>query len=169
MRGGILDIVMPVISGIGNGGTVWIIIALIFTATKKYRIEGISMLAALLINLLISNVILKQLVARVRPCDINTAVELLIPRPADWSFPSGHASSSFAAAAVIFCRDKKIGSAALILAAVIAFSRLYLYVHYPSDIIAGIAVGITVGIFTRKLIIKIAKKITHKWARQTRA
>ena len=153
---------MPVITSVGNGGIIWILIALIFIAVKKYRIAGISMLAALLINLLISNVILKQLIARVRPCDINTAVELLIPRPTDYSFPSGHTSSSFAAAIIIFCRNKRIGIFALVLASVLAFSRLYLYVHYPSDVIAGIIIGITAGLVTRILVIKIADKINNK-------
>ena len=153
---------MLVITSIGDIGIVWILTALVFIATKKYRIEGIAILATLVLNLLISNVILKQLIARVRPCDINTAVELLIPRPTDYSFPSGHTSSSFAAGIVIFFKDKLIGSFALILAAAIAFSRLYLYVHYPSDVVAGIIIGIAIGIFTRKLIIKIANITAQK-------
>jgi len=161
MRGELLDAVMPVITSAGDGGIIWILAALIFTASKKYRIEGISILAALLINLLISNVILKQLVARVRPCDINTAVELLIARPSDYSFPSGHTSSSFAAAAVIFCGDRRIGIFALVAAAVLAFSRLYLYVHYPSDIIAGMIIGAAVGIAARGLVIKLAENINN--------
>ena len=158
MRSEILDSIMIFTSRIGNGGIVWILIALFFTATKKYRIEGIAMIAALAINLLITNVILKQLFARVRPCDINTAIELLISRPTDYSFPSGHTSSSFAAATVIFCKDKRMGTLAVILAAAIAFSRLYLYLHYPSDIIGGFAIGIIIGVFARKGIIMILKK-----------
>ena len=157
MRCGFLDIVMPAVSGIGNSGTVWILIALIFIAAKKHRITGIAMLTAMLMGLLIGNLTLKPLISRIRPCDINTAVELLIPRPKDYSFPSGHTLSSFAAATVIFLGDRRLGVIAVILAAVIAFSRLYLYVHYPSDILGGIVIGVALGILAHKVIFKIIK------------
>ena len=159
MRGGFLDAVMPAVTSLGNGGLVWIAVALILTAVKKYRVAGIAVLIALILNLLIGNVILKPLIARVRPCDINTAVKLLIPRPTDYSFPSGHTLSSFAAATVIFLRDKRFGTAALILASLIAFSRLYLYVHYPTDVLAGIVIGIAIGFFSYYATDKITKKI----------
>lgn len=162
MRSEFLDIIMPLISKIGNDGIIWISIALIFIFTKKYRIDGIGILTALLMGLLIGNIILKPLIARIRPCDINTAVELLITRPKDYSFPSGHTLSSFAAATVIFFGDKRMGIAALILAASIAFSRLYLYVHYPSDILSGLIIGITLGIAARMIIFQIMRNKKHK-------
>ena len=156
---------MPIITSLGNGGIIWILTALILIATKKYRVTGIAVLAALLLNLLIGNIILKPLIARVRPCDINTAVQLLIPRPTDYSFPSGHTLSSFAAATVIFLRDKRFGIAALILASLIAFSRLYLYVHYLSDVLGGIVIGAAIGIFVHIMISNIMKKINKKSAK----
>lgn len=159
IRSEFLDILMPIISRLGNSGIIWILTALILISTKKYRIDGITMIAALLMNLLISNIILKPLIMRVRPCDINTAVELLISRPTDYSFPSGHTSSSFAAATVIFFGNRCIGTLAAIFASAMAFSRLYLYVHYPSDILGGVVIGVTLGILARMIVLKVLHKI----------
>ena len=92
--------------------------------------------------LLTGNMILKPLVARMRPFTVNTAIELLIPPPTDFSFPSGHTYASFASATAICRNNRKIGVPALILASLIAFSRLYLYVHYPSDVLGGAVVGL---------------------------
>jgi undecaprenyl-diphosphatase len=90
--------------------------------------------------------------ARIRPCDINTAISLLISRPLDYSFPSGHTMSSFAAAMVLFLTNKKIGIPALILAAFISLSRLYLYVHFPTDVLAGAVLGILFAHLSIKII-----------------
>jgi len=154
IRSDFLDAVMPVITRLGDGGVIWIAIALIFIATKKYRTEGFAILTALLMHLLVCNIIMKPLVARIRPCDINTAIELLIPRPADYSFPSGHSSASFAASAVILYANKRMGMIAFIFAAAIAFSRLYLYVHYPSDVLGGIVLGVVFGVLSRRIVAK---------------
>ena len=89
---------------------------------------------------------LKPLFARVRPCDVNQAVQLLIANPGGYSFPSGHTSASFAAASVLCFREKrKVAVPALLLAALIGFSRMYLYVHYPTDIAGGILLGTLMG------------------------
>lgn len=90
--------------------------------------------------------ILKNLFARIRPCDVNTQIQLLIARPDDFSFPSGHTAASFAAvAALYFSGERKLWKPALVIACFIALSRLYLYVHYPTDILGGILVGIAAG------------------------
>jgi undecaprenyl-diphosphatase len=89
--------------------------------------------------------ILKPLVARIRPCDVNTAVQLLIARPTDYSFPSGHTAASFAATFALYFSRKKLWIPAIGLAVLISFSRLYLYVHYPTDILAGVMIGIIMG------------------------
>ena len=110
------------------------------------RKTGMVMMAALCIELVVCNGILKNLFARIRPCDVNTQIQLLIARPDDFSFPSGHTAASFAAvAALYFSGERKLWKPALILACLIAFSRLYLYVHYPTDILGGILVGIAAG------------------------
>jgi undecaprenyl-diphosphatase len=148
MSSGILDSTMPFITRLGSGGLVWIAAALFFLASKKYRTDGLLLIISLLLSVLIGDIILKPLIARIRPFDVNTAVQLLIAKPTDFSFPSGHSMSSFAAAVVIFHTNNKMGIAAFILAALIAFSRLYLYVHYPSDIIGGILIGVLISITT---------------------
>lgn len=88
---------------------------------------------------------MKPFVARVRPCDVNTAVQLLVPRPDDFSFPSGHTGASFEGAAVLFLHKSKLRIPALIIAVLIGFSQLYLYVHYPSDALAGAVLGVLLG------------------------
>ena len=117
---------------------------------RKY---GLAMLVGLCIDVIVCNGLLKNLVARTRPCDVNTAIQLLISHPTDYSFPSGHTAASFTAvAALYFSGDKKIWKAAIILGILIAFSRMYLYVHYPTDILGGILVGIFSGFIGSKIV-----------------
>jgi undecaprenyl-diphosphatase len=137
MRNPACDKLMPLLSFLGNWGMVWIIAALVFIILKKHRQLGINLLLSLLLCTLIGNTLIKPLVERVRPCNVNMLYALLIARPEDFSFPSGHTTTSFGAAVTIFYYNKKMGVWAFVLAALIAFSRLYLYVHYPSDVLAG--------------------------------
>lgn len=146
-----MDEVMVFFSTIGNAGLVWIFLASIMVMSKRYRKGGIIAFIALGLGFLVANMALKPLVARIRPCDINTAIELLIPRPKDFGFPSGHTVSGFAAAVSILFVSKKWGLDAIILASVIAFSRLYLYVHFPSDIVAGLAIGIMCAFLAKEI------------------
>lgn len=148
MSSGILDQVMPFITSLGSGGFIWIAIAIAFLASKKYRKDGLLLIISLLLSILIGNIILKPLVARIRPFNINTAIQLLIARPTDFSFPSGHSMTSFAGATIIFHANRNMGIAAFVLAALVAFSRLYLYVHYPSDIIGGALIGVLISVAT---------------------
>ena len=103
------------------------------------------------------NLTIKPLVGRLRPFYIVHDIKLLIPEPYGYSFPSGHALSSFAASTVIFLNNKKLGLIALILAIMIAFSRLYLYVHYLSDVLVGALLGVMVGIFSKYILEKSHK------------
>lgn len=116
--------------------------------------------AALILDVILCNGILKNLVARVRPCDVNTTVQLLIPRPEDYSFPSGHTAASFATTAALFFagKKKKLWIPALGLSVLIAFSRLYLYVHYPTDVLGGLLVGILCGWIGAQLVNQVFKK-----------
>ena len=125
---------------------VWILLAVILLVIPKTRKSGIVLMTALCVDLVLCNGILKNLFARIRPCDINTQVQLLIARPDEFSFPSGHTAASFTAvAALSLSGEKKLWKPAFMLACLIAFSRLYLYVHYPTDILGGILVGIAAG------------------------
>lgn len=138
---------MPLLSGLDNGGAVWLVLTGLLLLFPKHRKAGIAILIALGIEVICCNLVLKPLVARIRPCDINTAIQLLIARPTDFSFPSGHTGSSFAAASALLFSHNKLWIPATILAVLIAFSRLYLYVHYPSDVLAGALIGIICGWF----------------------
>ncbi len=143
----VLDAILVFFTTIGNAGAVWILLGVVLLIIPKTRKSGLVVLLAILIDVVLCNGILKHLFARIRPCDVNTAVSLLIARPDDYSFPSGHTAVAFAAVTV--CRlvgKKRLWIPALVLACVIAFSRMYLYVHYPTDILGGIAVGVISGV-----------------------
>ena len=140
-----LNALVPRISSLGEGGGIWVALSIRLLLFPKTRKAGLASGIALLFMLITGNMILKPLVARLRPFTVNTAVELLIPPPTDFSFPSGHTYASFASASAIFRNNRKIGIPALILASLIAFSRLYLYVHYPTDVLFGILFGILAG------------------------
>lgn len=113
---------------------------------KKYRRQGVILLAGLAAGVLVGNVCLKNLIARPRPCWLDDSVKLLIPISTDYSFPSGHTLSSVIGATVLTKTNRRFGWAAIPLAAIIAFSRLYLFVHYPSDILAGAVLGVAIGL-----------------------
>lgn len=139
---GFLDIVMPIITFLGNGGWFWIAVSVVMMCFKKTRKTGVMVGVALIMGLLTVNLFLKPVVARIRPYDVNPYVQLLIEKPHDFSFPSGHTVASFEGAVVLFLRERKyIGIPALVLAALISFSRLYLYVHYPSDVAVSVILG----------------------------
>lgn len=141
-----MDFLMPKITLLGNGGAIWLLAAVALLITKKYRKYGIFLLAGLAVGILTGNIILKPLIARPRPCWIDQSVALLIANPTDFSFPSGHTLSSVIGATVLTKANPKFGIAAIPLAALIAFSRLYLYVHYPTDVLAAIALGIVIAL-----------------------
>ena len=136
------DLVMPKITFLGDAGLIWIVICVILLLKPKYRKHGIRLGIGILSSFLLTSFILKPIFARTRPFNIRQAAELLISEPGGYSFPSGHTAVSFCAAAIILSINKKAGIAAIALASLIAFSRMYLYVHFPTDIIGGILVGV---------------------------
>ena len=188
------DQIMPVITMLGDNGILWIIMAAILLLFKRTRKLGAAIAIAIVMDAVLCNLVIKPLVARVRPFDMKVAVDLIIAAPDDYSFPSGHTAASFAAfGALFFGRKKLTGSASsfigmnvqddlskhngsiapvgvqalnygefssakrsvftlqnlwipvLIIAVLIAASRLYLYVHYPTDVLAGAALGTVFG------------------------
>ena len=161
MRTAWLDAVVPVISSFGDKGIGWIIVAVVLACIPKYRKAGITMGLALIFCLLVGNMTLKPLIARPRPYTYVPEMTLLVAPLADFSFPSGHTFASFAAATALFLHHKKLGIAAYILAAVIAFTRLYLYVHFPSDVAAGMLLGILGGWIAYRIVQSVSahKKI----------
>ena len=142
MHGIVMDKVMVILSYLGNGGIIWIIIAVILMSRKKYRKIGVMVLLALILSTIIGEEILKNVVKRIRPSANIPAVNLLIEKPLSYSFPSGHTASSFAVAGVLAKYFKNYAFEFFSLAFLIGFSRLYLYVHYPTDVLAGVALGL---------------------------
>lgn len=147
-----LDTIMPPLTSLGNKGIIWIAIAVFLLLFKKTRRLGLAVGLALLLDLLMCDITLKPLIARIRPFDL-IEIELLIASPHDFSFPSGHTAVSFSAVFALMFSKSKLYIPSLILAVIIAFSRLYLFVHYPSDILGGIVVGLICG-FSGAFIIK---------------
>ncbi len=143
---GFMDFLMPKITLLGDSGAIWVLTAIVMLCTKKYRKNGILLLTGLAAGLLIGNIALKNLVARPRPCWLDTDFVLLLTSPTDYSFPSGHTLASVISATILTMTNKKFGFAAIPLAALIAFSRLYLFVHYPSDVFAAAILGFVIGI-----------------------
>ena len=142
----ILDKIMILITSLGNSGFIWILIDIILTLKEKTRKCGILMLVSMFIGVIIGNIFIKNLVARQRPCWIDENIKLLIKCPKDYSFPSGHTMASFAASTIIWLYNKKIGIITICLSFLIAFSRMYLFVHFPTDVIAGMLLGIAIAL-----------------------
>ena len=155
LRTPMLDSVMVWITRLGNGGACWIILGLILLASKRHRKAGVCVLASVLVTTVTANLVLKSLVGAPRPCDINEAIQLLIPRPSGSSFPSGHTAVSFAAVMALWLEKERIWYAALVLAVLIAFSRMYLYVHFPGDVLGGILTGVLCAFLTAWLFKQI--------------
>ena len=145
LRCGLLDAVLPAISWTCNHGEVWILLALFLVLRKNSRRQGWAVAAALVLDLVCCNLFLKPLVGRVRPFAVNPAVELLVSPPLDASFPSGHTAASFAAVFALRGSGSPLWKPALAVAILIAFSRLYLYVHWPSDVLGGALLGAFLG------------------------
>lgn len=163
----LLDTVMPIITLFGDAGIFWIALAVLFMITKKYRKTGIGMMLALMMGLLLCNIWLKPTVARIRPYDFqmeyfSKEIQLLAGGMHDFSFPSGHTIASFEAAVVIVLNNKKLGIPAMILAVLIAFSRLYLYLHYPTDVIFSVILGSALAFLGNFLAQKVMNKLPEK-------
>lgn len=157
----VLDEIMIAVSRLGNKGIIWIVIGLLFLLfglrKKEWLRRGWMVLFSLAGDVLLCNVILKPLVNRTRPYDL-LGYETIIPALSDPSFPSGHTAASFAAATAIYAIDKRWGTAAYLFAAVMGFSRLYLGVHFPTDVLAGAVCGVAAAKAALWLL-------ERKWAR----
>lgn len=147
IRNDILSPVVKFITHLGDHGWIWIALTIACLVFAKTRRTGIFMMFSLLGSLLINNMILKNLVARIRPYEVVEGLHRIIEAQGDLSFPSGHTGSSFAAAVVIFCTcPKKYGVPVMVLAGLISLSRLYVGVHYPTDVLAGALTGTLIAI-----------------------
>lgn len=145
---GFMDTVMPVITKFCDDGIFFIALTVVLLIFPKTRKLGLAAALALIINHVATNMVIKNIVCRPRPCHLRE-VELLVSMPSSYSFPSGHTSTSFAVTAALMIMDREKWLRWLpvgILSCLIAFSRLYLYVHFPTDVLGGILVGACSGV-----------------------
>ena len=143
LRCGFLTPLMRVITTLGNGGAFWIALTLLLLIFRRTRRVGVYCAASMLLTLLVVNLCIKPLAARTRPYELIQGLEILVSRPRDYSFPSGHSANSLTCAWTLFrLAPKKYGVLALALAVLIALSRLYVGVHYLTDVLAGAAIGV---------------------------
>lgn len=155
-----LDFVMPIITLIGEDGIFWIVLTLFMLFFRKTRRAGFVMALSLLIGFLVGNLTLKPLIARPRPYSIDMDVNLLIEGLSDYSFPSGHTLCCFeGAVSLLLCKYKRAGTAALVAAFLVAFSRVYLYVHYPTDVVAGAILGTLFAFVSCYIVNKLYRKV----------
>ena len=173
MQSTFLDFIMPFITILGDAGIFWIACSVILMFIPKYRKAGFSMGLALIFGVVVCNMILKPLVGRIRPYNYNLDVlklqwqdflvhgKLLVETPHDFSFPSGHTIASFEASVALYKNDKRLGIPALILAVLIAFSRMYLYVHYPTDVIASVILGTIFALIANLIVHSIFTKLSR--------
>lgn len=158
LRSGAMDAVMKLISLAGNAGIIFFLTAGVLLIFRSYRRCGANILLAMAAGAVLANLIMKPLIARDRPCWLDESIQLLVAQPHDHSFPSGHTLHAFLVATVIFLYDKRIGIPALIIAAVMGFSRIYLFVHFPSDVICGALIGAAVAVGCYFLLKALTKK-----------
>lgn len=154
----LLNSLFPIISSFSDHGRGWILLSILFLFIPRYRKAGITMLLSLIFCLFLGNLFLKPLIARPRPYSYFPEMSLLVPALNDFSFPSGHTFASFSASTALFLWFRKEGLFAHIFATLIAFSRLYLYVHFPTDVFAGIILGIASGWFAYKIVLIFLQK-----------
>lgn len=166
LRSPVMDWVMAFFSNINNHGYLCIALAIVLIIFRRTRRVGLQVLMSIALAYLLANLIIKNIVARPRPYQMYADIIPLVGKPHDTSFPSGHSVSAFAAATAIFLNHKKIGIAALVIAALISFSRLYNQVHFPTDVIAGMLIGIIMALLVHYLLFGAAEKGIKKLKRK---
>ena len=159
LRCGFLDWLMPFVSGLSNHGEIWILFAAVLLLFRRQRTYGLSAACALTLDLVSCNMLLKPLIGRVRPFAFRPDLSLLVPPPGDASFPSGHTAAAFAVVFALKTAGSPLWLPALALAVVTAFSRLYLYVHWPTDVLGGALLGAAVGWAGAKLAEALLRRL----------
>ena len=156
LRCAFLTPVMRVITTLGNGGMFWIALTVLLLIFRRTRRIGVCCAASMLLTLLVVNLCIKPLAARTRPYELIQGLEILVSRPHDFSFPSGHSANSLTCAWAIFrLAPRKYGVPALVLAVLICLSRLYVGVHFPTDVLVGAAVGIALSALSTRALRRI--------------
>ncbi|MGN0638913.1 MAG: phosphatase PAP2 family protein [Huintestinicola sp.] len=146
-----MDVLMKLFTHAGNWGIIWIALTIGLLISKKHRRLGVTMAIGLVVCLAAGNLILKPLIARDRPFIADPGIILAISPPSGYSFPSGHSFSSFVSASILAKYSRKAAAFAIPTAILIAFSRLYFCVHFPTDVLCGAALGIAAGLTVCRL------------------
>lgn len=163
LRFAALTPVMKLLSLLGDKGIFWIALTVVLLIFRRTRRVGIYCAASMVLTFLVVNCAIKPLVARIRPYDLFTEIQILVHAEHDFSFPSGHSANSFAVAWVLFrMTPKKYGVPAVVLAALIAFSRLYVGVHYPTDVLAGTAIAILLAELSLYALRRLERRAVQK-------
>jgi undecaprenyl-diphosphatase len=131
----------------GDGGALWLLLSSLLICGEETRRAGFALFFCVTLCALVGNFAIKPIFKRTRPCNINFSLPMLLKRPADSSFPSCHTMTSFAAAMTVCQTGGLLGTASFLCASLISFSRMYLYVHYPSDVLIGAMIGVVAGRF----------------------
>ena len=152
-------VILTVMNITGSYGQLWIILAVLLLFFKKTRKAGFTILISYAMVFVVGQYGLKDLIARPRPCHMDETVALLVSRPSSFSCPSTHSAWAFAAAASIFAWHKKFGIAIGVVALIVAFGRLYLFVHFPTDVLFGIALGILFALVAYNIVKAADRKI----------
>ncbi len=170
IRSAPLDVIMKIITTLGNGGLLWIALAIILAIIPKTRKCGLTMGFAMALTFILGNLVFKNILMRGRPCWVDTNIDMLVKIPKDFSFPSGHTMNGVTASLCLFFYYHKAGAAAIVVACAIAFSRMYVFVHWPTDIICGALLGAIDAVISffvvKKIYEAVQKKIEEKKAAQ---
>ena len=159
LRSGFLTPVMKGLSFLGDKGMIWILLTLALLFVRRTRPLGARCALSMVIGLIVTNLIIKNWAARIRPYELIPGLQCIVPLAKDYSFPSGHATNSLACAWVLFRKTpKKYGVPALILAIMISLSRLYVGIHYPTDVLGGVVIGICSAVLAMWLVPRMEKK-----------
>ncbi len=154
------DAVFPYVTYLAELGLIWAILSLVLFIRRKSRFTGFSAICAMLLGLVLGQFLLKSVIARPRPFQqFPDLVTLLISPPSGSSFPSGHTCASFAAAVAILLRDRRWGIPSLVLACLIGFSRVFLFVHWPTDVLAGAVLGVACALLMHFLLPRLTKNV----------
>ncbi len=155
MRSPWLDTLVANFSELANIGAPWILLALVLIMYKPTRRTGCFLAAAMLLEFVVVDMGMKPLFDRPRPCDVNTAIDMLVQRPNSASFPSGHSAQAFVVSSALYYCHSKLFVPVLVVSVLMALSRLYLYVHFPTDVMIGMLVGWLCGF--------VAVEFCRKW------
>lgn len=154
----VLDTIMVSVFNkmVGSLGQMWIVVGIVLLLIPKTRKCGAAVLLSYVVSLLIGNECLKDLIARPRPCAVDDTVALIVKKPGSFSCPSVHTYLAFSSAMAIFYYFKKAGIVTFVFAALVGFSRLYFFVHYPTDVLFGAVLGIV----TALVVCTVLEKLT---------